>query len=429
MADDQPEGWAPSPHLLALITVSIVLLALAVVVGRADLLVLALPLVIAAAWSFAERPNGRPEVTAAVSSMRPIEGTTQQLTITATGIIGAEQWHAVVSPTAGVIWDRDRHHGSSLPEGDTDRCALTFGVRRWGPAEVGSVQVAATSPWGAFVWGPAILSGFALTAVPRTEAFRGNTPMPHPDGLVGLNRSRRPGDGSEFADIRPFRAGDKLRAVHWPVTTRTGALHVRTSYAEQDAEVALVLDASVDLRGRGTTDGSLDLGLRACASLSHYFLGRGDRVGLDVIGSGSLLHLPVSPGVRQHRRVLDVLSHVVVGRYSDRRPDRVRLRISPGAQVFVVTPLLTDFAAKVTADLARRGFSVVVIDCLPSDREPLERDELDALALRVRLLERSIDLDELAGRGIPITHWQGSGSLDQVLRALARRPPSRLGQR
>ena len=44
-----------------------------------------------------------------------------------------------------------------------------------------------------------------------------------------------------------------------------------------------------------------------------------------------------------------------------------------------------------------------------------------ALAWRLRLLEREIQRTEVARRGIPVVPWRGPGSLDDVLRRLARR--------
>lgn len=439
MAPDDPEigtgdpgdpgvtanSWVPGPTMLAAAAAAVGLCTLAVITARADLLVLALPLIVVTAWAFATRPTGDPAVRVRLGNRSPTEQESVAWTATLHDAAGAEQWHAVVEPTPGVVWDGGRPAQTSMPTSATDRIDLTFALRRWGPAQTGSVEIVAASPWAAYVWGPVHLPGSDLHALPRVDRFSGRAPVPHPIGLVGSNRSRRTGDGTEFADIRAFRAGDKLRTIHWPVTTRTGQLHVRTSYAEQDAEIVLVLDGSIDVGGHGDTDSSLDLGLRACASLAHHFLGRGDRVGLDVIGTGSLRHVPVSLGARQQHSILDVLSRVRVGRSSDAHADRVRLRVSPGATVFLVTTLLTELGTAVAADLSRRGLPVVVIDCLPMEPDHLDEDLVDRMAWRIRALERQMDIDGLSLRGVPITPWRGPGSLDAALQVLGRRPPAR----
>ena len=78
-----------------------------------------------------------------------------------------------------------------------------------------------------------------VATVPTPGVFTSRAALPHPVGLVGQHRSARVGGGTELAEIRPFRTGDRLRRIHWPVSLRTGALHVTTTYADQDAEVRL----------------------------------------------------------------------------------------------------------------------------------------------------------------------------------------------
>jgi hypothetical protein len=50
-----------------------------------------------------------------------------------------------------------------------------------------------------------------------------------------------------------------------------------------------------------------------------------------------------------------------------------------------------------------------------------ETDEATALAWRIRRLSRSVDVNRLTAAGVPVVAWRGPGSLDQVLRELARR--------
>ena len=43
---------------------------------------------------------------------------------------------------------------------------------------------------------------------------------------VGNQVARVEGDGIEFADIRAFVAGDRLRSINWRASARRGELHV-----------------------------------------------------------------------------------------------------------------------------------------------------------------------------------------------------------
>jgi hypothetical protein len=78
--------------------------------------------------------------------------------------------------------------------------------------------------------------------------------------------------------------------------------------------------------------------------------------------------------------------------------------------------------------LARSGLSVVCVDTLTEGTVPEPaRDPHSAarLAWRMRLLEREMQVTEVTRRGIPVVPWRGPGTLDEVLRRLARRqrPP------
>ena len=121
-----------------------------------------------------------------------------------------------------------------------------------------------------------------LTVWPQAAAYDSTAEAPQPDGLVGAHRSRRVGSGTEFAGIRPFAPGDRLRRISWPVSLRTGELQVVTTRAEQDASVLIVVDALRDIGISGGVDGrasSLDLTVRAASALAEHHVRRGDRVG------------------------------------------------------------------------------------------------------------------------------------------------------
>ena len=92
--------------------------------------------------------------------------------------------------------------------------------RRWGRRLLGEELVALTTPWAGYRWGPVTLDGNELRVLPQTAAFDTRASAPRPLGLVGAHRSRRLGAGTEFADIRPFRPGDRLRRISWRVSVR-----------------------------------------------------------------------------------------------------------------------------------------------------------------------------------------------------------------
>ena len=122
---------------------------------------------------------------------------------------------------------------------------------------------------------------------------------------------------------------------YWPVSSRSGRLHVTAALAEQDAGVLLVVDAFADHGESGGVEGadsSLDLTVRAAAALAAHHLRGGDRVALRVLGRPGL-SLPGGGGRRTLRRLEVALSSITPG---DAEPPGVPLRLGAPAGSFVV---------------------------------------------------------------------------------------------
>jgi uncharacterized protein (DUF58 family) len=72
----------------------------------------------------------------------------------------------------------------------------------------------------------------------RTQVFAGN------------QVAREKGEGIEFADMRPFAPGDRVRRVNWRASARRGELWVNEYHAERNGDVVLaVLDDGTGLHG------------------------------------------------------------------------------------------------------------------------------------------------------------------------------------
>jgi uncharacterized protein (DUF58 family) len=235
------------------------------------------------------------------------------------------------------------------------------------------------------------------------------------------------GDGTEFAGIRPFHAGDRLRRINWRVSLRTGDLHVVTSRGEEDSGVLLVVDALADFGHSGGVDGgasSLDVTMRAASALAEHFVRNGDRVALRVIGAGWEV-VGSGSGQRHLRRILGRLAAVRPARMRDDASERLRFRATAGTVVIVLSPLLSDTIGTATASMHRRGLPVLAVDTLPQGAQALAAEGADAyvadLAWRLRRTERGQFLTALAREGCPVVAWRGPGTLDDVLHRLARR--------
>ena len=125
-----------------------------------------------------------------------------------------------------------------------------------------------------------------LSVHPRATAVH-TIPTPRETGApFGIHASRKVGDGTDFADIRRFTAGDRMKRINWAVSLRTRHLHVNQFYVERSAEVILLLDAFSEIGARPGS--SLDHCVRATAGLAMAYLRRHDRVGLLVLAVGTV---------------------------------------------------------------------------------------------------------------------------------------------
>ena len=400
--------------------------------GRVDLVVLAAPFVAAAAWALMRRPTTTPAIDSALAhrSIREGEATTWTITITPADSIDVaaaqvaldDRWQ-LAAPSGVVTVDGER-----IPPGESLTLGIDLRSLQWGRRQIGPALVAASSAFGAFRFGPTSPSLPELTTLPLPTIFDSSAPVPSPAGLIGLHRSRRRGDGTEFATIRPFTVGDRLRRVNWPVSLRTGALHVATTHADSDTDVLLVVDATIDAGTSGGIDGpasSLDRSVRGAGAIAAHFLRHGDGIALRAIGSASAARVQVGHGTAHLRRILGQLATIEAGGHPPRQISRpaelARLGFQAGGLALVLSPLLSAPVLDESVGLARLGMIVLVIDTLPAPTPEHAPDPSSALAWRIRLLERVHTLRELEHAGIPIVAWRGPGTVDQVLRDLGRR--------
>lgn len=73
-------------------------------------------------------------------------------------------------------------------------------------------------------------------------------------GPAGMRRSRRIGDGLEFADHRSYAPGDDIRFIDWPYYARMEKLLLRLFHQRSEADVAILLDVSGSMAPGGARE-------------------------------------------------------------------------------------------------------------------------------------------------------------------------------
>ncbi|WP_203337780.1 DUF58 domain-containing protein [Nocardioides limicola] len=415
-------GWRPTHAHLRATVAGFGMLAFGVALGRPDLATLATGLALVAIWGFATRPGSDPVPPPAPGRLTVHEDEELSWQARVSGLPPRGSLVAVHPPQRWL--DVDPEDGCLVPTDDDGvaTAAITLRATRWGRRTLGEPGVAAYDRWCAWRWGPVSIPPLELTVLPVTPPFDSAAPAPHPRGLVGMERASRTGEGTEFAKVRPFQVGDRIRRVHWPVSARTGQLHVTATHADEDTQVMVLVDAVNDVgAGHPGRHSSMDLTVRAAAALAEHFLRRGDRVGLRVFGAWGVTRVPAASGRLQLRRILDTLCLVEPG--SARGEDALAARqgLTAGTLALMLTPLIDPAATHQVAILTRAGIDVVVVDTMPDEVTTDSDDPALVLAWRLRMLERRVELDRLAALGVPVVAWTGAHDLDHVLRDLTRR--------
>jgi uncharacterized protein (DUF58 family) len=98
---------------------------------------------------------------------------------------------------------------------------------------------------------------------------------------VSPNRTMRSyGPGCEFYQMREYKRGDDIRAVHWKRSARCGAMIVREFEPEKGQNIMLMVDGGRLMLAEYLDMTKVDWALSACVSLADEALHRHDAVGL-----------------------------------------------------------------------------------------------------------------------------------------------------
>jgi uncharacterized protein (DUF58 family) len=420
-------GWVPTRALGRAVLLTGLLLVAAVLLGRIDLVVLAVPFALGAAVALRRRPAATPLVDLIVADADVAEGEA------VSAVILVEDrdpvgYDVVVLRTHLSPWLRpaDPQRPVVLRVASTGSAdhAQTTEALRWGRHLVGPASARVTACDGLIGHRSVVSGARNIRVYPVTERFRADEAMPRAAGLVGVHRSRRPGEGGELAGVRVFGPGDRLRRIDWRVSLRARQLHVVATLSDRDAEVVLLLDLLAEAGRSGGIRGAssvLDTTVRAAAAIGQNYLRQGDRVSMLEYGPRGRRLRPAA-GRRQYLTLLEWLLDVRALPSEYELDDYVSAPhlLSSNALVVVLTPLIDPRSAAMLARLARAGRFVVAVDTLPSAVSPGSSNPLTQVAHRLWCLDRDNTIGQLREHGVPVVAWAGTGSLDQVLRDVAR---------
>jgi uncharacterized protein (DUF58 family) len=409
-----------SPRLDGHAAVAAIGLVTALALRRPELAVIAAPfaLVLAAGTAFARDPGI--ELDFALASDRTVEGEDVEAELVVRAARAVDRLELLVDlPRDVELADGVDAFAIRLRADEERVLPLVVRATRWGVHEVGDVEVRARDPFRLVVWEARFARAQTLKAYPRPELLTDIVPPVETQAHSGSEVARAKGDGIEYADLRDYVAGDRVRSINWRASARRGDLVVNERHPERNTDVVLFVDSFTDVRADGRS--TLDDAVRATASLASRYLERRDRVGL--IGFGGILRW-LRPGMGLWQRVLLIETLLETGiepTYTWREVSSLPARIlPPKALVFAITPLVDTRFISALEDLRGRGFDLVVVEVDPVELVAPGRGEIARLAYRLWLLERETLRARLESLGVGVARWGDDVSLDAALEGVRR---------
>jgi uncharacterized protein (DUF58 family) len=425
-----------APKLAAYSGLAAAGLTAALLLGRPEIAALALPFILVLVVGLATGTRPQLGVQAALDRDRVVQGeeVSLDLAIHAQNAVDrarivASVPHGLTSAVAGDALEL------GLDAGERRQVTVPLVAGRWGGYALGALDVEARDALGLFRFVGSVAIDLPLRVFPRPHAVSRAVAPLETRLLGGDATSRHAGEGIEFAGVRPFVPGDRVRRVNWRISSRERSLHVNDLHPERSRDVVLLLDTfAAAAQGDAqddTQDDALDLAVQAAWTVAaHYLRGR-DRVGLVGFG-GTLRWLTPDLGEAQRYRIAEALIDTQVAlSYAWKDIGVIPPRtLPPRALVLALTPLLDPRVVGALFDLRARRFDVAVLEVSPDPFLPPPRTPAAELARRLWRLERESLRHDLRRLGVAVGSWSRgeplAAAIEEVeaFRRFARRVPA-----
>lgn len=324
-------------------------------------------------------------------------------------------WTAV-DPEPALIWTV----GSA---GDRITAPFTIRAETWGRHRLGAVNLSLRHPLGITVWELVVDQSPSFNVLPNLEQLRRLLPTPASQSTAGVHISRFVSDGFDFAELRPFAPGDRLRDVNWRATARSDELQTNRRHPDRSGEVVLLLDTFADGIGTTstTTQAAMTRAARAAWSIAQLHLDVQDRVGLAAQGR-IVTQLRPRSGDRARYDLLTTLLSIggLVAAGESAHGRQPLSRLPPNALILAFTPLIDQRFAVDLFTLHRAGRPVMVVQIELDDLYPPPTDSPDVLARRLFALGIEQRREDLVRAGVPLARWTDESDLGGIVGSLDR---------
>jgi len=274
------------------------------------------------------------------------------------------------------------HNPTSLPGGLPGR-AITLGgstERSWliramlvrrGHFRIEPLQIQTGDPFGFFEASAAVGQPVTVIVYPRID------PLPlWQIPAAGIEGSRSAPERTLqttalATTVRPWAPGDSFNRIHWKSTARHGEIQVKEFDLETTADAWIVLDLERSSQGGRGDESTVEVAVRAAASIADKALSENRSVGFTVNGHRMAI-LPADRGGRQHLKVMQLLAAVEGDGITPLAEVLVASasRLRRGMTAIVITSSLDTSWVRPLATLRSRGVGsvAVTLDAAAFDR-------------------------------------------------------------
>lgn len=166
--------------------------------------------------------------------------------------------------------------------------------------------------------------------------------------LIGVRRTRRVGQDSDFERLRDYTVDDNYRHIDWRTTARRRKLTVRQFQSDQSQRLMFLLDCGRMMTNERAGMSLLDHSLNAALMLGYVALSQGDSVGMLCFSDRVHAYIPPRGGRNHLNRLLqsgfDQFPRLVESRY-----DQAFLHLSNHCRRRTLVVLMTNVIDEVNA--------------------------------------------------------------------------------
>ena len=279
------------------------------------------------------------------------------------------------------------HNPTTLPGGLPGR-AIALGTRaerswlvrapliRRGHFRVEPLQIRTGDPFGFFEASASVGQGVAVVVYPRVDRLPlWRLPAASIEG--SHSAPERTLQTSPLATaVRPYAPGDSFNRIHWRSTARHGEIQVKEFELEQTADAWIFLDLERSVQGGRGEESTVELAVRAAASIADKAINENRAVGMTVNGHRQAT-IPADRGGRQHLKIMQLLAAVDGDGATSLAESLVAAagRLRRGMTAIVITPSTDPSWVRSIAALRTRGIAAVVVTLDAAAADRVERDE------------------------------------------------------